>query len=443
MIDGLHFEVPKEAIKNNDVLEFHSYGNGLRAKYKGLTLRGGNNPTYSVNGSIHKYFNDGEHNYNDFTLSNFIASIEDIGKVLNVDPGVVRVGRVEIGVNLDVDVDVNKFISYILLYSNIVPTMTSQGIVFQLDAYDVKVYSKKVKGYNDRLRFEIAIKKKRKRNAIIKEYAPYCNTLDDLTNSNIWRAFSSELTKVFEDIVIVDKDSIDYSNLSAKESELLTKGVNPFHWTQDWSNRQTRANHLERFLKIVESKSNNNIKEQVRKALSSKLDQLIDVDNIPSYQLHNPNLLDAESLTFAPKMKDEEKDKILSFALVDKVGNRQSSNSSILCCEITSLSLEIEVEQGSYLSAKGVEYYYLNERELFDKYLYPRLSDRWKDKALNIQFREIAHSIRNERYNPKNNPRNNLKRDIKNVLSKSSGLLFSIESTICESKRELYVELIS
>lgn len=52
------------------------------------------------------------------------------------------------------------------------------------------------------------------------------------------------------------------------------------------------------------------------------------------------------------------------------------------------------------------------------------------------QFKEIAHSIRNEKYNPKNNPRNNLKTSIK-VRDNGVLNLFDYSDMLREDKRQI------
>jgi hypothetical protein len=96
---------------------------------------------------------------------------------------------------------------------------------------------------------------------------------------------------------------------------------------------------------------------------------------------------------------------------------------------LTNLPLETSFSPGTYLGAKGVEFYHNNHQEIYNKVLRNRISKKWENEDLKIQFREIAHSIRNEKYNPRNNPRNNARKSIGNVLSKGS-LLFSLAETI-------------
>ena len=60
----------------------------------------------------------------------------------------------------------------------------------------------------------------------------------------------------------------------------------------------------------------------------------------------------------------------------------------------------------------GVKWYYEHKPRIFKKVLEPKISDYWKDRPLEIQFREIAHAIRNT----DSNPRNSTKRAVNKLL---------------------------
>lgn len=447
MVDGVSFDIPSEAVQDSDILEFKRYGNGERANYKGLIITR-DNLSCSVRGSLHKYFNDGKHNYNDFTLSNFIRTISDLEKTLNIKADIIRIGRIETGVNLDIDMDVDEFIGSVILFNNTHPTTCDNGIIFKLNDYDLKLYRKELKGHDNRLRIELAIKKKRKRESIIKEYATYCSTLSDLTNPKVWQAFGNELESICDNLIIIDREGIDYTHLKPKDAELLTKGISSFYWTKKWNNRMTRNRHLNRFVELSSIYGGSNIREKIKHATIAKIKKLIDIDGTHQNVTFSPfmkNATSAENETNVPllrnannvtnvrKLKDSDNSKNVTNVHVDKGGKRNTYHT----CEVTGLSLEIGIKQGTYLSAKGVEYYFHNQREIYDKILLPRLSEKWHESELNIQFREIAHSIRNEKYNPKNNPRNNLKTSIK---TRDIGVLniFDYSVMLREDKRKYY-----
>ncbi|MFT4221472.1 hypothetical protein [Dysgonomonas sp.] len=446
MIDGIHIDIPSEAVQDSDILEFKRYGNGERANYKGLIITR-DNLSCSVRGSLHKYFNDGKHNYNDFTLSDFIRTISDLEKTLNINADIIRIGRIEAGVNLDIDMDVDEFIGSVILFNNMIPVSTSQGVVFQFREYDIKLYKKELKGHKDKLRIEIACKHKSKRDRIIKEYTTYCNTLSDLTNSNVWQAFGSELETICDNLILIDREHIDYTHLKPKDAELLTKGISSFYWTKKWNSRATRMRYLDRFVELSSLYGGSNIREKIKKATIAKIKELIDIDSTLKNETFSPFmknginienetdctlLRNTKNETDCTKLKNSDKRKNETDCTVDKGTKRFTSS----LCEVTSLSLEIGIKQGSYLSAKGVEYYFHNQREIYDKILLPRLSEKWHESELNIQFREIAHSIRNEKYNPKNNPRNNLKTSIK---TRDIGVLnlFEYSDMLREDKRQI------
>lgn len=421
MIDGIQINIPIEAVQDSDILEFKRYGNGERANYKGLIITR-DSLSCSVRGSLHKYFNDGKHNYNNYTLSDFIKTISDLESTLNINAESIRIGRIETGVNLDIDMDVDEFIGSVILFNNMIPVSTSQGIVFQFREYDVKLYKKELKGHKAKLRIEIACKHKSKRDRIIKEYATYCSTLSDLTNPKVWQAFGNELESICDNLIIIDREGIDYTHLKPKDAELLTKGISSFYWTKKWNNRMTRNRHLNRFLELSSLYGGSNIRERIKKATTAKIKELIDINSTP------------ENVTNCTKLKDSAKGENVTFCTVDK----GTICNTFHTCEVTGLSLEIGIKQGSYLSAKGVEYYYLNDIDLFNKILLPRLTEKWQESELKIQFREIAHSIRNEKYNPKNNPRNNLKTSIKN---RDNGVLnlFDYSDMLREDKRRILI----
>jgi hypothetical protein len=80
-----------------------------------------------------------------------------------------------------------------------------------------------------------------------------------------------------------------------------------------------------------------------------------------------------------------------------------------------------------FLCVTGIRYYYNFEREIYEKFLKPRLSAKWQHETLGIQFREIAHSIRNQH----NNPRHNNRRDIDRIGQANGGnMLFPVVETV-------------
>ena len=465
MIDGITLSnIPIEAVTNSDILEFKPMGNREEARYNGLIIAK-NESSCRLRGSIHKYFNGGEHNYNDFTLLDFVNALNDLCRTINIEPQTIRLTGFEIGVNLDVN-NIDRVLDSILLYNNAEPTKRKGITRFAFADYEVKIYKKELKGYKPKLRFELALRRSRKTKSILSNYVKKhkskeyisCNTLSDLTSSLIWQIYSQELLTIFDDIVMVDTDCLNLSELSKKNRELVTSGLTPGYWVRDWSNRMTRNRRLKRFKDILNSSST--LKEELREQISSKIKELINIETKPLYGSNfNVKINDSynipfivptyskrntQSVTFSPFVEVEEKRQSVTFSPIDKKDNRNTSINTTKepthqerRCKVTGLSLNIGIKQNEVLSTKGVKYYYQNERELYDTVLYPRLSQRMRDKPLNKQFEAISHSLRNER----SNPRNNLKRDLRN-LEQGVPMLFCFTEMLRSDKKLIYKQAI-
>ena len=100
------------------------------------------------------------------------------------------------------------------------------------------------------------------------------------------------------------------------------------------------------------------------------------------------------------------------FDLIIHPGKHISSHSISRICPISGLDISMQTHKSKFLSYSGVKWYYEHKRSIYKKLLEPRLTDYWKDKPLDIQFREIAHAIRN----CDSNPRNSTKRAINRLL---------------------------
>ncbi|MCD4834632.1 MAG: hypothetical protein K8R31_12600 [Bacteroidales bacterium] len=102
---------------------------------------------------------------------------------------------------------------------------------------------------------------------------------------------------------------------------------------------------------------------------------------------------------------------------------RLSSASSEKICPVTGLDISMQPRNSKFLSSSGVKWYYENDIKTFDKILAPRLTESFKSKDINIQFREVAHSIRNA----DSNPRNNTRRAIQKLLDEKDSLFNNMQ----------------
>jgi len=98
--------------------------------------------------------------------------------------------------------------------------------------------------------------------------------------------------------------------------------------------------------------------------------------------------------------------------------HQEENDSSQKVCPVTGLDISMQPRGSKFLSFTGVKWYYEHNYKTYSEILAPRLTDTWKKKDINDQFREIAHSIRNM----DSNPRNNTRRAIRKILNEKNSL---------------------
>jgi hypothetical protein len=92
-------------------------------------------------------------------------------------------------------------------------------------------------------------------------------------------------------------------------------------------------------------------------------------------------------------------------------------------CPVTGLDISMQPKNSKFLSYTGVKWYYNNDYSTYENILKPKLTESWKNQTLKVQFREIAHLIRNA----DSNPRNNTKRAIMKILNNKNTLFNNLK----------------
>jgi hypothetical protein len=101
-------------------------------------------------------------------------------------------------------------------------------------------------------------------------------------------------------------------------------------------------------------------------------------------------------------------------------------------CPVTGLDISMQPTNSKFLSYTGVKWYYEHDYSTYKKILAHRLHSQWLNKELDLQFREIAHNIRNS----DSNPRNNAKRAIQKILDDRNSLFDNLKLIDKEKLKE-------
>ncbi len=121
------------------------------------------------------------------------------------------------------------------------------------------------------------------------------------------------------------------------------------------------------------------------------------------------------------------------YSIIDLIihpGKHNTTHQARRICPVSGLDISMQTPNSKFLSYSGVKWYYEHKRTIYKKLLEPRLTDFWQGSPLDVQFREIAHAIRNS----DSNPRNSTKRAVNRLLHDKDTLF---DNTLLIDKNKL------
>ncbi len=301
MIDGIkskHIELGNQTLLDWNLSvrerggEIHST---KTAEYRGLKFTAKCSKLF-VRGSLHKYFNSGLHNYNDFHYNDLVNVVSDLTEKFSIDPANVLLENVEFGVNVRLPFPVERVLSSIILhkgepffrFSNV---GSGGGVECKHAQFYIKVYDKGAQytvGAN-LLRVEIRVIKM----AYFHGKNIKLDTLSDLLELNTLKELREALINTVKEILFTDL-SLSLDSSPEKERLILANGSNSNYWTNlkpnsgDFPRGNSDPNYetrrkkyyreLERFEKLLE-KRQSNLKETVTRLVRDKFTDLLNISN--------------------------------------------------------------------------------------------------------------------------------------------------------------------
>lgn len=250
--------------------------------------------TLCIEGSIHKFYNNGVHNFNDFTYSNTVEVIDRLASLFTLSMDSCRINRIEIGVNIMPPVKTEKVLKGPLSHQNkrFKSISYDDAEYFQVmhDNFIIKVYDK-AKQYrakdhiipNEILRIELNYRKMEdlinllnSKGIIDRDYI----VLSDLRNIDALNAFGELLIKKWNEILFYDF-TISKTNLSKHQQRKLDVWQNINQW--EGFKKQKRSKQKSLLQKITLNHSQQ-LQLQVSNLIQEKLETLIQ-KGLPSNHL--------------------------------------------------------------------------------------------------------------------------------------------------------------
>jgi hypothetical protein len=240
MYDGykiFNLPVPVNKLLENPHLHFPGHFNrdtgevlnrSLYCKHKGqeFIIKNG---TCKLKGSIHKYFNTGIHNWNDFKYSDVLQALENMWKEYEINPKRACLNKTEVGVNIVVPFSPELFFMTLISYQGTQFTPFeiegSIGMWCKKEHYYIKIYDKshqypEAPGYT--LRFELSSRK-------MDFFKGRIQTFSDYLNYDTFLFYGERLQQYFDEILTCDYKA-GLKILNRKEKSMLDQGTNCKFW---------------------------------------------------------------------------------------------------------------------------------------------------------------------------------------------------------------------
>ena len=346
------------------------------ASYKGLEFKIYDTGTITIAGSLHKYWNDGAHNYNDFNIEAILWVLRDLKTKFDIEPEQCILKCLEIGINVVPSIPTNEIIGNCFLHKTKSfehKHNSDEGNYKQVQhsQYIIKIYNKslhfKSKGFeidSEIMRFEIKYTKMQK----INEKGIF--SLQDLVNYGLHN-FKNDLLNEWKNVLYYD-NTIQFDPLSKKTRNSLLEYSNPNYWTGLLANNQTKnfTYHKNQLKKII-LKNSYKIQDLTAEIMSKKIDFL------------NNNPIQIDPLTIKSKR------------IVSNYENEVKKR----LCKVTGFNISMQKYDSILLSHTGLKYYYKTDKKIFEQIKRKYLSKRWRTADSETQIKEIAHNIRNKKSN--------------------------------------------
>lgn len=352
-----------------------------KATYKGFEFIIYDNGFITANGSLHKYWNHGGHNHNDFNLKAIQDVLNDFQERFNIKPHQMVLRQLEIGVNIIPPHRTKDLLKYCFLHGTTPfewKYNSDEGKFIQAEhsQYIIKIYDKarhyRKKGFNvphpEIMRFEIKYKKLEK----IKKFGIF--TIEDLINYGL-ENFISILVNEWQKVLFYDF-TINH------KSKLLQNYKNPIYW-QDLKNRRSAFYKHKNQLNHIVNNCSENIQKQIENIIRKK--GILLTKKGAQIDQHKLDKLDT--------IKNNKGAQIDRLYILSKRTPHPLNNERI--CPITKLNISMQKENSFLLSHTGLKYYYNTDRKIYNSVKYKYLSSKWENTNIDTEIKEIAHNIRN------------------------------------------------
>jgi hypothetical protein len=273
-----------ERLMNHPLLDFHTKINDrtgvmkdgvYEATYQNLVFTIYPSARVEIKGSLHKFWNDGLHNWNQFTLTDVANVLDTLKEMFVINLSIAIIHNLEFGVNLETPFNPDAFLYSLVVhkkepFNKMKIKGQGNGREVYYNQYGVKVYNKSLqyKQPNHILRFEKKVMK-------MEVIGLGVIRLADLGDIHLFMLLHGELIECYDEIIFTDK--VDAKLLTKPELKLYDKCRNPLEW--DAMTKQKRSLNKGKFNALIQERGLNKYHSITRELLSKSGDLLTRVNS--------------------------------------------------------------------------------------------------------------------------------------------------------------------
>ncbi len=243
------------------------------AEYKGWKFKTFPSGRIEIKGSLHKYYNEGLHNYDDYTISNLSETIARMETEFGIVANRASIHNLEYGVNISPPFDpttlIDSLISFKFKPFNMMQVKhAGHGKeCFHFGQYGLKIYDK---GLQNKIPKNIL--------RLEKKVLVMCSLkfgdifLSDLTNPLLWKHCKKELIVSVGHILI--NETLSNEQLTINEQRIYSSILNESIRVN--LNRDQRKRYKKGFNMIIGKYGSCNYREILLNLLSGKCDDLLE-----------------------------------------------------------------------------------------------------------------------------------------------------------------------
>ena len=297
-----------------------------------------------ISGSLHKYSNDGFHNYDSFTYLRFLEVVEKIKERFGIEPKHLRILCLEHGYNITPPIDPDLIIDHLIKHRNkdceiLLSNDRARYKQFKHNNYILKIYNKG-KQY-DRKDLILRIENKQTNwSEFRKNFG--ITTLEDFMAFDKTTFVDSLLTK-WNDVLFYDP------TIKGNDKYIKYRDVNFWNELRATVSRKTYCIHVNR-LKELNATKGKDVQRLVSDLILEK-----------AKSMRGGNVLQG----FAKKY-----------------------------CKLTGIEIHNQRKESFLLSHQGLKYILTNDPDKYRTLEMRYLSGKWVTSSSQTKIKEIAHNIR-------------------------------------------------